>query len=401
MVILIESSPTGRERQGQMAQGKRSVSQTRWFRALGLAAIAFVLSPALAAQADLEAIQLRLSERIVLAAVDNTGNIVAAGSVITLQRGQLQMCATTAPAAAGAPGNSYKNGKLSAGMFSWNLGLGLMKIDPNTIPMHTTMAGEKFWIVEYNVRKNGVEFKLWTDPDSNNIRYWSWLVIPFEKKQIPSPDELINTLAEVIGVDNQGVEQTQGSASVSAAEPSQGGQRGAVDGRYFARGNSSSFFDIAADGTFSLLQGGETYRGTYIVDGEFLAISGPKIKGPLKLHIAGDSLVLLLNGSAYEKQAKAAPASAPATAPPPAPMPEIAPPPPPSDAPAPMPAIAPPPPPPAAAAVPPTISLGQTMNQVTASFGEPLKVANLGGKSIFYYKDMKVTFINGKVSNVE
>jgi hypothetical protein len=66
-----------------------------------------------------------------------------------------------------------------------------------------------------------------------------------------------------------------------------------------------------------------------------------------------------------------------------------------------MPAIAPPPPPPAAAAVPPTISLGQTMNQVTAAFGEPLKVANLGGKSIFYYKDMKVTFINGKVSNVE
>ncbi len=65
----------------------------------------------------------------------------------------------------------------------------------------------------------------------------------------------------------------------------------------------------------------------------------------------------------------------------------------------PMPAIAPPPPPPDAP--PPTIALGQTMDQVTAGFGQPLKVAKLGAKTIFYYKDMKVTFINGKVSNVE
>jgi hypothetical protein len=71
----------------------------------------------------------------------------------------------------------------------------------------------------------------------------------------------------------------------------------------------------------------------------------------------------------------------------------------PEAAPAPMQAIAPPPPPPDTP--PPTIAIGQTMNQVTAGFGQPLKVANLGGKVVFYYKDMKVTFVNGKVSNVE
>jgi hypothetical protein len=68
-------------------------------------------------------------------------------------------------------------------------------------------------------------------------------------------------------------------------------------------------------------------------------------------------------------------------------------------APAPMQAIAPPPPPPDAP--PPSIDLGQTKDQVTAGFGQPLRVANLGSKTIFYYKDMKVTFTNGKVSNVE
>jgi hypothetical protein len=75
-----------------------------------------------------------------------------------------------------------------------------------------------------------------------------------------------------------------------------------------------------------------------------------------------------------------------------APLPDIPPPPPPQD-------VAPPPPP--AVAPPPTIALDQTMDQVTAGFGQPLKVAKLGAMVIFYYKDMKVTFRNGKVSNVE
>ena len=66
---------------------------------------------------------------------------------------------------------------------------------------------------------------------------------------------------------------------------------------------------------------------------------------------------------------------------------------------APMAAIPPPPPPPDAA--PPTIAIGQTKDQVTAAFGQPLREAKLGAKQIFYYKDMKVTFTNGKVSNVE
>jgi hypothetical protein len=64
-----------------------------------------------------------------------------------------------------------------------------------------------------------------------------------------------------------------------------------------------------------------------------------------------------------------------------------------------MAAIAPPPPP--ADAPPPTIAIGQTKDQVTAGFGQPARIAKLGVKEIFYYKDMKVTFTNGKVSNVE
>jgi ATP:corrinoid adenosyltransferase len=64
-----------------------------------------------------------------------------------------------------------------------------------------------------------------------------------------------------------------------------------------------------------------------------------------------------------------------------------------------MPDIAPPPPP--ADTPPPTIAIGQTKDEVTAAFGQPVRIAKLGAKTIFYYKDMKVTFTNGKVRNVE
>ena len=50
---------------------------------------------------------------------------------------------------------------------------------------------------------------------------------------------------------------------------------------------------------------------------------------------------------------------------------------------------------------PPTIAIGQTEDQVTAAFGQPLREAKLGAKKILYYKDMKVTLTDGKVSNVE
>jgi hypothetical protein len=53
------------------------------------------------------------------------------------------------------------------------------------------------------------------------------------------------------------------------------------------------------------------------------------------------------------------------------------------------------------AAEPQTIEKGQTTDQVQGSLGKPDKVVNLGAKQIWVYKDLKVTFLNGKVSDVQ
>jgi len=79
-----------------------------------------------------------------------------------------------------------------------------------------------------------------------------------------------------------------------------------------------------------------------------------------------------------------------ATVAPPAPVPvaDAAPPP-----------IAPPPPP--ADQPPATIGIGQTVDQVVAALGQPQKIVNLGAKQIYVFKDLKITFNNGKVSDVQ
>jgi hypothetical protein len=95
-----------------------------------------------------------------------------------------------------------------------------------------------------------------------------------------------------------------------------------------------------------------------------------------------------------QQQAAAPPAAAPrGAAPPPAaaaPDPALAP-------------IAPPPPPVDAPVAPPKeLKIGQTKDEVIANFGQPEKVVKLGTKEILYYKDLgKVTFVNGKVTDVQ
>jgi len=69
--------------------------------------------------------------------------------------------------------------------------------------------------------------------------------------------------------------------------------------------------------------------------------------------------------------------------------------PPPAPPPATAPAEAPPPPP------EPADLEGQTIEQVVAAMGQPLKKAKVGTKDIYWYKDWKVTFVNGKAKDVQ
>jgi hypothetical protein len=56
---------------------------------------------------------------------------------------------------------------------------------------------------------------------------------------------------------------------------------------------------------------------------------------------------------------------------------------------------------PAEQAEPATVQMGMTTDQVESILGKPDKLFNVGTKQIYVYKDVKVTFLNGKVSDVQ
>ena len=324
------------------------------------------------------AIQQKLTEHFVPAKLAGNGDILTAGSVLILQKDGMIMCATNSPQPIE---NTYNKGKLSAGMFSWGIALGLTGVNTNTIPQRKYVSGEKFWFVADSVDKNGVHFKLWTDLDSNNLRYYAFLKFPFAKNQIPPADDVMKTIAEVIMVQPDDNAQQM---------PDQGGPMAAVAGEYRFE-MTGTHYVLLPNGSCSIRNPGGTQTPCqFIVDGDWIRLT---------MKIGGANFPVgnfkMQEGKLYLNGAIAPNAELIRQGVPPASAPEAAQPPPPEPAMAP---IAPPPPPPAA---PKTIALGQTKDEVAAILGQPTKIANLGSKEIDYYSDMKVVFTNGKVTDIQ
>jgi len=249
------------------------------------------LAPVAQSQDQKAQIQKTLTSQFALTTTTkDKSDIATAGAVLVLHKSNLLMYATTNPI---PPQSTYKKGKITRNAFGRGFlsDLGNSMVTPGSsaaIVQRTFVTDEKFWVTNIDVKDDGVIFRFFSDP-INDVRYFGELKFPFAKGQVPSADEMLNTIAEVLTVD-------PGDRSQSGGAPSQASTVGAAD------------------------------------------------------------------------------------------PPPIAPPPPPSDTPP---------------APPKTIALGQTKDQVVATFGPPPKMASVGTKEIYSYPDMKVTFVNGKVSDVQ
>jgi hypothetical protein len=256
------------------------------------------------------------SEYALTKTTDDRTDIVTAGAVLVLQKDKVYMVPTDA---SGNPcQNNYKDGRLSQSgackvneTFRKIPGFGhVIPGQDKAIASRAFVTGEKFWLTKIDVRDTGrdkgVMLEFFTDA-INDVRYRGTLMVQFKGGNLPSPEDALKLVAEVITV-----------------APSE---------------------DAKDDKEKPAKQGGG--------------------------------------------QQEAAPAAA--AAPPAA---EAAPPP----VDAPPPAIEAPPPPPAE---PATVAIGQTPDQVVAALGQPTTKAKVGAKEIYYYKDIKVVFLNGKVKDIQ
>jgi len=143
---------------------------------------------------------------------DNS-DIVTPGSILVLHVSGLQMVSTQAKLPLT---NIYKNGKLSSAKLAWSLAMGIAQPDTPSasIPVRQFVPDEKFWVTGISAEKYGVVMKIYSDP-YQDVRYYAQLEIPYNKKAMPSDDELLKSISELVTVDAQ-------QEPVPTAEPADG-----------------------------------------------------------------------------------------------------------------------------------------------------------------------------------
>jgi hypothetical protein len=123
-------------------------------------------------------------------------DVVTAGSVLVLQKDGLMMYSTASPM---PPLNSYKNGKISQGMggFGRDIAIGLSGTAATDYPKRKFVTGETFWVAGISIAKDGIVFEVYSDP-FDDVRYYAQLKFPFDKHVVPTSEEALAEIAEVV-----------------------------------------------------------------------------------------------------------------------------------------------------------------------------------------------------------
>lgn len=279
--------------------------------------------------------------------------IVTAGAILVLKKDDLVMFTTSSLS---PPANTYKDGRITQGLFGK---LGKAANDGTT---RTFVRGEKFWATKIEVKDDGVVFQFLSDP-FDDVRYAAALRFPFTKGSPPSADQIAKTVAQVLAVDD----------SAAAAPPADPQPQAAPAGTPFSRSRSPYVPPANAQ---TLSPAVQAQMDVVIAQLEASLQNAPTPEAQARIRAMIERL--------KARQGLAA-------APPAPPAAEVPPPP-----------IAPPPPPPPDPVVETkSLEAGQTKDQVVAILGQPEKTFKIGTKEIYQYKDIKVTFVNGKMTDAQ
>jgi hypothetical protein len=113
--------------------------------------------------------------------------------------------------------NNYdKKGHISQPFMS-NLGTGVLAQGRKNYPTRFFRAGEKLWVVALLVKRDGVTFRLYSDP-YGAIRYYGDLKFPFDKGSTPASDEALARISEALTA--QPVDTTGTRTPIAGDQPS-------------------------------------------------------------------------------------------------------------------------------------------------------------------------------------
>jgi hypothetical protein len=238
-------------------------------------------------------LQERLNSHFALTQItSDRSDIVSAGATLVLQKGGLMMYSTASPL---PPVNTYKNGKLSQGGSGFGRDLLITMATPGSstatnYPHRQFVEGEKLWVIGVGVQKDGVVFRLYSEP-YDGVRYYGQLKFQFEKGSAPTPDQAMAKVAEVLTVQQAGDAVQQPAAT----------QVGQVAGQYVMAQATDNRLQLNADGTLFLVQGGRSVSGTYTIEGNRLTLRIGRRRAQQTATLDGDTMTDH-SGSKWVKQ---------------------------------------------------------------------------------------------------
>jgi hypothetical protein len=179
------------------------------------------------------------------------------------------------------------------------------------------------------------------------------------------PASIQDAISHVFVVDPHPPAQTQPSVAAPDPPPPPSPPPPALGTIYVSNQNGANRLVLNADSSFLLLRDGQPYNGTYSADGSVLKVHIAQLNTDADWTIDGAQLLVDGNETWVQPGQQTAPPDQP----------------PPSG--------------------PATVRKGDTIDDVKAKLGQPEHVMDLGSKIIYLYKNLKITFIDGKVSDIE
>lgn len=229
-----------------------------------------------------EALQQRLNGQFALTQITkDRSDIVSAGAVLVLQKGGLMMYSTASPM---PPLNTYKNGKISQGASGFGRDFLITMAAPgnttaSSYPQRKFVAGEQLWVTGLGVQKDGIVFRLYSDP-YDGIRYYGQLKVPFEKGSVPPPDQAMARIAEVLTV--QQAENSASNAQLAQGpgekqedtNPAQGAPQTLLSGLYVGFNPQDRLqLRLNPDGSFTVTGAHYSNYGHFTVNGDTLLLT--------------------------------------------------------------------------------------------------------------------------------
>jgi len=171
------------------------------------------------------------------------------------------------------PITSYKKGTLSMGFgdsVDVAAGDGLHINEFFSLPRQYLQIGDKFWIAGMSIYRNSIRVHIITDPYEDG-RYCGVLKFPFEKGHLPTPDDAVKMISEVLAV--QPPPRTQPVAAeappvvVAEVAPL------SLPSLYVSAQTPTNQLQLNVGGSLWFQEDGQTYHGTFVLRGTTIELS--------------------------------------------------------------------------------------------------------------------------------